>query len=61
MSDGVYNALSGRELTQALQEEPEQAAQAIQAAIRAKNYANQDNYTAVILGCGVNGRTASEA
>lgn len=61
MSDGVYNALSDQELTQALQEEPEQAAQAIQAAIQAKNYANQDNYTAVILGCGVNGRTASEA
>ena len=52
MSDGVYNALSDQELTQALQGEPEQAAQAIQAAIQAKNYTNQDNYTAVILGCG---------
>lgn len=60
MSDGVYNALSDQELTQALQGEPEQAAQAIQTAIQAKNYTNQDNYTAVILGCGGTGEQALE-
>lgn len=51
MSDGVYNALEEPELTAALAGEPEQAAGAIRAAIEAKGYANQDNYTAVILGC----------
>lgn len=49
MSDGVYNALTDQELTQALAQEPEQAAQAIRQAIADKNYQNQDNYTAVIL------------
>lgn len=52
MSDGVYNALDDRELSRALEAEPEQAVQAIRAAIREKSYTNQDNYTAVILGCG---------
>lgn len=51
MSDGVYNALDGSELTQALAAEPEQAARQLQAAIQEKHYSNQDNYTAVILGC----------
>ena len=51
MSDGVYNALTDQELTQALAQEPEQAAQAIRQAIEDKNYQNQDNYTAVILAC----------
>ena len=51
MSDGVYNALTDQELTQALAQEPEQAAQAIRQAIADKNYQNQDNYTAVILAC----------
>ena len=49
MSDGVYNALTDQELTQALAQEPEQAGQAIRQAIADKNYQNQDNYTAVIL------------
>lgn len=51
MSDGVYNALSEEELTAALDGEPEQAAGALRQAIAAKGYTNQDNYTAVILGC----------
>lgn len=51
MSDGVYNALTDQELTQALAEEPEQASQVIRQAIEDKNYQNQDNYTAVILAC----------
>lgn len=49
MSDGVYNALSEPELTAAL--EAEDAAGALRTAIAGKAYANQDNYTAVILYC----------
>lgn len=49
MSDGVYNALTPDELKRSL--EQDQAAQALREAIRAKNYQNQDNYTAVILNC----------
>ncbi len=49
MSDGVYNALSEPELTAALS--APDAAGALRAAIAAKAYANQDNYTAVILHC----------
>ena len=51
MSDGVYNALTRQELAAALSQEPGQAAQALDNAIRAKGYQNQDNYTAVILNC----------
>ena len=51
MSDGVYNALTPRELTDALSREAGQTAQALHAAIQAKGYQNQDNYTAVILNC----------
>ena len=50
MSDGVYNALTEREFTGCLSGTPENAAQALDRAIKAKNYSNQDNYTAVILG-----------
>lgn len=50
MSDGVYNALSQRELLAALAMGPE-APQALEAAILQKGYQNQDNYTAVILTC----------
>ena len=53
MSDGVYNALTEEELTAALAGTSEQAAEAIHAAVAAKNYSNQDNYTAVIIGYGV--------
>lgn len=50
MSDGVYNALSLQELTEALSRESGAAA-ALGEQIAAKGYANQDNYTAVILSC----------
>lgn len=49
MSDGVYNALTDEELAAALAQP--QAAQLLKTAIQAKNYQNQDNYTAVILDC----------
>lgn len=51
MSDGVYNALTPQELTAALSREAGQTARALDEAIRAKGYQNQDNYTAVILNC----------
>ena len=51
MSDGVYNAISEDELKAHLNKNPEDAAQQIGAAIEAKGYTSQDNYTAVILGC----------
>ena len=51
MSDGIYNALSDEELKSLLDRDPENAAQDIGAAIEAKGYTSQDNYTAVILGC----------
>lgn len=51
MCDGVYNALDERELAAALDAEKGGVAEALRAAIQAKNYANQDNYTAVILEC----------
>ena len=50
MSDGVYNALTQAELTACLNASAEEAATRLDQAIRAKNYSNQDNYTAVILG-----------
>ena len=49
MCDGVYNALSDQEIAAAL--EAPDAAAALGSAIQAKGYANQDNYTAVILKC----------
>lgn len=51
MSDGVYNALTQQEMVSALSQGPGQSAQALDNAIRAKGYQNQDNYTAVILNC----------
>lgn len=48
MSDGVYNALTEYELIQALSA-PGSTADALRAAIQAKGYTNQDNYTAVIV------------
>lgn len=50
MSDGVYNALSVQELTEALSTDAG-AAEALHERISAKAYSNQDNYTAVILSC----------
>lgn len=52
MSDGVYNALEPGELRDLLDGAPEKAASRLGQAIAAKGYANQDNYTAVILECG---------
>lgn len=49
MSDGVYNALPEGELTALLAAGG--GADALRAAIQAKGYTNQDNYTAVILTC----------
>ena len=51
MCDGVYNALTEQELTAALDAGDGAVADALRTAIQAKNYANQDNYTAVILEC----------
>lgn len=51
MSDGVYNALSEAELSQALSGTATQAAEELGRMIREKAYQNQDNYTAVILAC----------
>lgn len=51
MSDGVYNALSADEISAALNMSAKDAADAIRQAIQNKNYANQDNYTAVIMAC----------
>ena len=51
MSDGVYNALTGQELCQALALEAQAAADAIGQAIAEKHWPGQDNYTAVILQC----------
>lgn len=51
MSDGVYNALSQRELCLALQHTAQDAADAIDSFIGTKSYPDQDNYTAVILEC----------
>ena len=41
MSDGVYNALTDQELALAMEQPPEEAAQAIGRAIEEKNYQNQ--------------------
>lgn len=50
MSDGVYNALSVQELTEAAGMATG-AAETLKERIAAKGYSNQDNYTAVILSC----------
>lgn len=49
MSDGVYNALTTQELCAELGKPAQEAADAIRDKIAAKNYEQQDNYTAVIL------------
>lgn len=51
MSDGVYNALSTEEISEALNHPAEHAADQIGKMIAEKAYRNQDNYTAVILSC----------
>ncbi len=49
MSDGIYNALSPLELESALAKPAQQAADTIGQMVHAKNFRNQDNYTAVVL------------
>ena len=51
MSDGVFNALKNQELSAALEQNAERAAELIDQWIQEKHYRNQDNYTAVILQC----------
>lgn len=51
MSDGIYNALSSNEISSALKLSPEAAAEALRAAIEAKGFSNQDNYTGIIIEC----------
>lgn len=48
-SDGVYNALSGEELRQSLTLTAGGAAEDILGRVLARGYANQDNFTAVVL------------
>ncbi len=48
-SDGVYNALSIGEMSGALSKPAQEAADALMSEILNKNYANQDNNTAVVL------------
>ncbi|MCC8196643.1 MAG: serine/threonine-protein phosphatase [Ruminococcus sp.] len=50
MSDGVYNALTQEELISCIATgTAEETAEAIGKAVAAKEYSNQDNYTAVVL------------
>ena len=49
MSDGVYNALTLEEMIDALALPSGQDTDALRAAIDAKHYEHQDNYTAVVL------------
>lgn len=53
-SDGVYNALSDDELRQSLTLSAGGAAEDILGRIMARGYANQDNYTAVVMQFGQN-------
>lgn len=48
-SDGVYNALETDELSEALSQPAMQSAAFMEQKIVAKNYSNQDNFTAVVL------------
>lgn len=49
-SDGVYNALAGSELSGILAHNSAgEAADLIEAAVLSKRYANQDNFTAIVL------------
>lgn len=48
-SDGVYNALSTEEISHALLNPAQQAADALASAITDKNYTDQDNSTMIVL------------
>ena len=49
-SDGVYNALSAKELSGLLEAPADKAAVNIKKAVISKGYSNQDNFTAAVLG-----------
>lgn len=51
MSDGIYNAMTTSELTDALSRPAALAADTIREVIAKKNYSAQDNYTGIILEC----------
>lgn len=48
-TDGVYNALTADELTEALSQPAEQAAAMLEGKVLAKGYSTQDNFTAIVL------------
>ena len=48
-SDGVYNAASSEELSEALAHPAGEAAEIIKKTVLSKGYSNQDNFTAVVL------------
>ena len=48
-TDGVYNALTIMELTDALSKPASEAAELIESTVVAKGYSTQDNFTAVVL------------
>lgn len=48
-SDGVYNALSAAELTEALGNPASESAEIIETRVLSKRYPDQDNFTAIVL------------
>ena len=48
-TDGVYNALSGQDLSEALERSAGEAAEELKSRICARGYPNQDNFTAVVM------------
>lgn len=48
-TDGVYNALTIKELTDSLSKPAAEAAELIESTVSAKGYSTQDNFTAVVL------------
>ncbi|MCD8365208.1 MAG: serine/threonine-protein phosphatase [Clostridiales bacterium] len=51
MSDGVYNALTREEISQALELSAEEGAEMLRETVSQKAWPGQDNYTAIILEC----------
>ena len=49
MSDGVYNALNEKEISACLSNNAQEAAERLQDAVNEKHFANQDNYTAIVI------------
>lgn len=52
VSDGVYRALSQKEMASCLLADAHQSVQNLRATISEKNYSQQDNYTAIVLEIG---------